>query len=1097
VLACILPVCIIAVLFVYYSYQYKRALVDQRVLETTRALSTVVDRQLALMQASATALATSHYLATGDLAAFHKQARTVLQDYPHYVVILSDASGQELVNTGVPFGKPLPIRGDLDVVHRVFDTGKPATTNLYKGVRTGLYAFGVQVPVFQGNRVVYDLVFSVHAVDFQKVLSQQRIPPEWYAAILDANKVIVARSRFPERYVGRQIFPAGVKQIDERLEGTVEAPGQEGVGVYATFSRSTTTGWTVVIGIPRALGTAYIRRWLMWVVGGIILLSTATMALALFMGRGMAKSIQALIAPAKALGSGEPVEIGQLDLTEANNVGQSLVKASQLLQERTTERERIAGALRLSEEKFAKAFANNAASVAVTRLRDGVFLEVNDTWVELSGYSREEMIGHSSRRMMWPTRDGCARCLRKLREKGWLRGWEQEFVKKSGEVFVTELSAQIWILNGKKLVVTTLVDITARKRAEEALRESESRFRAFFETVAVGTAEVDLHGHFIQVNQYLCQITGYSREELLGVTAAELTHPVDLKRSREQLVSFLRGDSPVLDTEKRFVRKDGSVIWVHATSAMIRDGEGKSLRSACIIQDITARKRAEEALGDSEGRFHAFFETAAVGASEIDLHGRFVQVNQRFCQITGYSREELSGMTVADVTHPEDRARDWEQIMAFVRGRLPIYDVEKRYLRKDGSVIWVHVTSAMIRGAEGNLLRSAGIVQDVTERRRVEEVWRHLSAIVESSYDAIIGKTLDGTITSWNPGAERLYGYSAAEMLGQPISVLLPPDYPNDIPGILRKVANRERVDNFETVRRRKDGSAVEVSLTVSPILDASGKVAGASTIARDISERKQVQEALVRSEKLAATGRLAATIAHEVNNPLEGAMNAVYLARTNPTQASEMLELAEQELRRAAHITQQTLGFYRESSDHQKVTIRKLVEEVLTVYATKLRDRNITVQRRYYCGSGARREGCAEGCERCNRCLLVNAGELRQIISNLLANGIDALSDGGVMQIRVSRSADRVQLTMADNGCGIRAENLKRIFEPFFTTKEAVGTGLGLWIIQQLVHKHNGVIKVRSRLDKGTVFRLTFPQEAPLDTNFGTASPAWLGKSV
>jgi len=252
-----------------------------------------------------------------------------------------------------------------------------------------------------------------------------------------------------------------------------------------------------------------------------------------------------------------------------------------------------------------------------------------------------------------------------------------------------------------------------------------------------------------------------------------------------------------------------------------------------------------------------------------------------------------------------------------------------------------------------------------------------------------------------------------------------------------------------------------------------------------DITERKRAQEVLLRSEKLAATGRLAATIAHEVNNPIAAAMNAVYLARTNPAdlnQTSEMLELAEQELRRAAHITQQTLGFYRESGNDQQVTGHELVKEVLSVYATKLQNRNITIQYRHRCGPSSPKEGCPDGCTQCGKSLLVKTGELRQIISNLLANGIDALSDGGMLQIRVSRMSHpksgepQVQLTIADNGCGIRTEHLKRIFEPFFTTKKDFGTGLGLWITQELVRKHNGVIKVRSRQGTGTVFCISFP---------------------
>jgi PAS domain S-box-containing protein len=255
-----------------------------------------------------------------------------------------------------------------------------------------------------------------------------------------------------------------------------------------------------------------------------------------------------------------------------------------------------------------------------------------------------------------------------------------------------------------------------------------------------------------------------------------------------------------------------------------------------------------------------------------------------------------------------------------------------------------------------------------------------------------------------------------------------------------------------------------------------------------DITRERQAQEALLRSEKLAATGRLAASLAHEVNNPLAGAMNAIYIAKTMPDQASEMLKIAEGELSHAAHITQQTLGFYREvRSSNQEGTAHELVREVLSVYATKLQNRAITVEYRHRHGNRSPRDGCPDGCKQCERCFRVNAGEVRQIISNLLANGIDALSNRGVMQIRVTlvshpkNGEPEIQLTMADNGHGIRTEHLKRIFEPFFTTKEEYGTGLGLWVTQELVRKHNGIIKVRSRTNKGTVFRITFPAVAPL----------------
>ena len=247
-----------------------------------------------------------------------------------------------------------------------------------------------------------------------------------------------------------------------------------------------------------------------------------------------------------------------------------------------TERKRAEETLRLSEEKFARAFAGNPAAIALTRFQDGVFLDVNDTWVAMSGYSRREALGNSATAMnIWPTAEAGEWFLRELRENGSVRAWEQDFLAKSGEGFTAQLSAQVLTVNGEQLVLATLIDITARKRAEKALRESEDRFRVFFENVAVGAVELDPAGRFLQVNRRLCQMTAYSREELIGMNAAALTHPEDRDKEREQLDLYLHGQSPVHDIEQRCIRRDGAVIWVHITATTIRDA-GAMLRRRII-----------------------------------------------------------------------------------------------------------------------------------------------------------------------------------------------------------------------------------------------------------------------------------------------------------------------------------------------------------------------------------------------------------------------------------------------------------------------------------------------------------------------------------
>jgi signal transduction histidine kinase len=296
-----------------------------------------------------------------------------------------------------------------------------------------------------------------------------------------------------------------------------------------------------------------------------------------------------------------------------------------------------------------------------------------------------------------------------------------------------------------------------------------------------------------------------------------------------------------------------------------------------------------------------------------------------------------------------------------------------------------------------------------------------------------------------------------------------------------------ERFDNEERYVRR-DGSLLWVHVTVSAVRDSQGHYLRSIGTVEDFSQRRLAEEALIRTEKLASVGRMAATICHEVNNPLEAATNAVYLANLDPgisPQGRDALHLADQELRRAAHITHQALGFCRETDSRGPLALRKLIDEVLLVYARKLRDRGITVQQRYRCGP------CREECE---GCFVANAGQLRQVLSNLLANGMDALRDNGTLHLRLCRISDfgekgkMIRLTIADNGCGIRTENLKRIFEPFFTTKESVGTGLGLWISQEIIGKYGGTVRVRSQRGKGSVFCVTVPAISALKPARGTA---------
>ena len=356
-------------------------------------------------------------------------------------------------------------------------------------------------------------------------------------------------------------------------------------------------------------------------------------------------------------------------------------------------------------------------------------------------------------------------------------------------------------------------------------------------------------------------------------------------------------------------------------------------------------------------------------------------------------------------------------------------------------------------------------IEDVTERRnaelsqqRLSESYSRLAAIVESSDDAIISKNLDGNITSWNEAATRMFGHTKEEIVGQSILKLVPEQLHAEEREILRKLRDGERIEHFETRRLTKDGHEFEVSLSISPVRNSFNEIIGTSKIARDISGRKSMETLVIQADKMATMSRMAATIAHEVNNPLESVLNLIFLARTNngSPEALDYLQTAEAEVGRVSHIARQTLGYYRDLGLPVRLTLNELVEEVLKVYQSKLQTRGVVVQRDF----------------EDPRAILVNKGELVQVLSNILSNAIDAMALGGILSlgIRTDHVAEEEwsHLTIQDQGTGISAEHLSKVFEPFFTTKGNLGTGIGLWVAKQLLEKRGGRIELTSSTDVG-----------------------------
>ena len=369
------------------------------------------------------------------------------------------------------------------------------------------------------------------------------------------------------------------------------------------------------------------------------------------------------------------------------------------------------------------------------------------------------------------------------------------------------------------------------------------------------------------------------------------------------------------------------------------------------------------------------------------------------------------------------------------------------------------------------VLRTAAVMNLIDENRetaqlRATALSEELSALIEASPVGIIRFRQDRTIASWSAAAERLLGWKAEEIIGHPLPVA--PNSTHDWSELVAKLAGGASLVHVETKQVRKDGSIMEALVSGAPIRNATGSEKEFIGVIADSTELKLAKEALIRTEKLSAAGRLAASIAHEINNPLEAVTNLLYLARTSRDQTQEFLAMADEELARVTYLTKQTLGFYRDDGAPSVVDISALVESVLNIYQSKLKGKQMRVVKEL----------------RAQTEISTVAGEVRQVLSNLVANAIDAAPGQGVITIRSKLARANgsgvpgIQVTVADNGSGIDAALKAKIWEPFFTTKKDVGTGLGLWVSKQIIEKHGGSIRFRSN-QHGTLFMVFLPSMA------------------
>jgi len=542
---------------------------------------------------------------------------------------------------------------------------------------------------------------------------------------------------------------------------------------------------------------------------------------------------------------------------------------------------------------------------------------------------------------------------------------------------------------------------------------------------------------------------------------------------------FYRGQTAVRDNMFIPILFNGVLedhYWSYSLIPVYENGRIGGVYDA--FRNMTETVEGARRLRESEERLKLATEVARLGVFvwETGVDQRSWE-NDRMYEIFGRAREQgpVNGAEfLRDFLHPDFHDAYRDAVRRTLQHGAP-FRFEGLMYRTDKALRRIEISGNLQPETEASKGRILGTIRDVTEIRKAEAVAREsakrlseLAAIVASSDDVILSKDLDGIITSWNAAATRVLGYNAGEMIGTSILKLIPEHLHSDEKTILENIRAGRRVEHFETVRLTKGGELIDVSLTVSPVKDAEGRVIGASKILRDISTRKRMERSLLQAEKIAATGRMAATIAHEINNPLEAVMNLLFLLRPKITdeEGINYLTTAESELGRVSHIAKQTLGYYREHAAASLASLTEIAEHAITIYEPRCTAAGITIEKSL---SSSRK-------------VVLRRGEMMQVISNLIANAIYAIPDGGVLSISVSDTttpADGVAMNIADNGDGIAPDVLPRVFDAFFTTRATVGTGIGLFIAKNFVEGHGGQISIESHTQPekhGTTVRIFLP---------------------
>jgi PAS domain S-box-containing protein len=763
------------------------------------------------------------------------------------------------------------------------------------------------------------------------------------------------------------------------------------------------------------------------------------------------------------------------------------------------------------DSEMLRAIVDNAVDAILVIDEKGIIESANPATERLFGYPLEQLVGQNVKLLMpEPYRISHDEYLRHYLDTGERRiigiGREVEGRRSDNSVFPMYLSVAEVRKGRQRHFAGIIHDISAQKAAKNALRESRRSLDTLMSNVPgmVYRCRNDPKRPMEFVSEGAAELTGFAPPELMvggGVDYTALVQPDDRESVWGEIEAALAKRRP-FEVSYRIRAKSGEEKWVLEHGRAVYADDGRLVAVEGLIRDISEQRRAEERLRQSEAHMRLTLENAPIGIASTDLEGRLLDVNPAFADLLGYSPGDLVGRSVEDITHPKDRGETRRHFQALVRGDISSYELEKRYLRKDGSLIYVRTRAGLIRDAAGRPSRVVGQVEDETARREaareLQRMRAYLKNIIDSMPSLLVGVDTQGQITEWNRSAESSTGITAREALGRDFQVLFP-----ELAAQMHQVTEAIRTQRpirTEHLPIKKDGGTRFAEVMVYPLL-ANGAV-GAVIRVDDITERIRIEQMMVQTEKMLSVGGLAAGMAHEINNPLSILMQSAQNVRrrlsaalpANRTTAKalgldldilsryleergvvEFIEGIQDAGARASRIVADMLAFsHRSSSRLIPNRLDEMLERALRLAGSdydlkkKYDFRQIEIERDYDPELGE------VSCDRT---------QIEQVILNLVKNAAHAMADAEMppprrIRLRTWREDDLACIEVQDNGPGMDEATRKRIFEPFFTTKEVdVGTGLGLSVSYFIVtEQHKGSIRVTSREGEGCRFTVRLP---------------------